>query len=228
MLFNWELRPCWEFSSMFTVLHITLVGICIFDCFFGLQLDYVLILRKILLKQEALELSQNALDTVCGWPSRTLLSFLVELNHVQTNIVSKDIWMWNWVEQCDGWGMIGIALRELQLYMKYASFIKSSFRTSHVSMPSEQVMVQRTGNNTNSWDCLFLNLLEILYQSFVGKSLDFFVDSCSKQCLISRSSLFLHLDLLGKYIINEFINIFFYIKDLLCFWANLTYKIFIN
>ena len=70
-----------------------------------------------------MKLSENALDTVSRGPSDSFLPSPVLLNHIQTNIVSKNIGMGNGIIEGDGRGMMGIALRENHLNMEDTSFI---------------------------------------------------------------------------------------------------------
>lgn len=88
------------------------------------------------------------------------------------------------VEQCHSRGMVRIRMWELKLNMEYSSFIESSLRSSDVSVPCENVMVERPSDNSDCWDCFVLNLMKVFDKSLVSEGLNILVNSCAKQSLI--------------------------------------------
>jgi hypothetical protein len=192
-LFCWELGPCRQFTAMLAVFSCALVSVCFFDGLFGFHLDCGFIFAQVFLKKETLKLSQDTLNAV-SWrpPFAFLISADSRLDHVETDVISEDIGMRDGIVQCDSWWMIGVRVRELQFDVENASFIQSAFGPENITMPSENIMIKRPGNNTNSGNGFVLYFLKILNQTFMREGLNVFVNSCAKQSLISWSTLFFH------------------------------------
>ncbi len=171
---------------MLAVFGSALVSVCFLDGLFGFHLDCGFIFGQVFFKEETLKLSQDALNAVSGRPSFAfLISANCRLDHVQTDVISEDIGMRDGVVQCDGGWMVWVRMRELQLDVENATFIQSALGAKNISMPSENIMVKRPGNNSNSGNGFVLYFLKVLNQTLMREGLDIFVNGSAKQSLIS-------------------------------------------
>lgn len=96
------------------------------------------------------------------------------------------------VKNGDSWRMMWIAQWESHLKMENTSFVKSTFGSSNVGMPDEQVILQWSGSHTNSWYFLILNFFEVFQEPLVRISLILLVDSSPHNGLVGGSSSLLH------------------------------------
>lgn len=92
--------------------------------------------------------------------------------------------MWNFVEDGDGGRMMRVTQGESNLQMEHTSFIEGALWAFDVGVPDEDVVFQGSGSNSDSWNLLILDLLQVLDQSLMRISLILFVDGCSQQRLI--------------------------------------------
>lgn len=136
----------------------------IFHCLLDLHFHFSLVIRKILLKKETLQLSEDTLDAVCRTPASALFGLtLVLLENIQANVASKDIGMRDVVEDANGGRMTRIAHWEFELKMEDSSLVGSFLGASDVGVPSVVVLVKGTSSHTYGGDFLILNLLVVLH-----------------------------------------------------------------
>jgi hypothetical protein len=186
-----EGRPQREFATVFA--NSAFKGVGVLHCFLDFHLNLSLVTWEVLLEQEALKLSEDALSTVGRSPTASFLHPSIGLlQDIKADISSEDIGMRDVVEDANGGRVVGVALWELEFEMEDSAFIESLLWSSDVGVPCEKVIFKWTGSHTHSRDFLILDLLKVFNETLMWKSLKFFIEGSPYKGLVKMSASFFH------------------------------------
>lgn len=176
---------------MFADAALETVGL--FDCFLDLHRVLFFVSSQVFLEKETLQLGQNTLHAI-GWTpaSPFLIPVEILLKHIQTNEISKDIWVREIVEESNRRRMVGVTHREFHLKMENTTLVESSFRSSDVSVPGEEVIFQWSGSDTHCGYLFPFDFFKVLDESFVWEGLQFFVDNSPEECCVGLPACLFH------------------------------------